>query len=194
MERFNTLDDLLQMSWNLLFQAAVQSRDPFRTPILSTINNGLPNARILVLRQVQISERQLLFYTDKRSPKVLELQANPNVCLVFWNPDKRIQIRAYGAMQLVQNTTFTKETWQNMPARSRKDYATMQPPSSSLEHLNAPLPSLSDEAISADSFENFAVLAAHINHLDCLHLHREGHQRAAFHWKNSTWDKTWLVP
>lgn len=200
MERFNGLDDVLSTAWNLLFRATVQRRDPYRTPVLSTINQeNIPDARTIVLRETKVQKRQLIFYTDTRSPKVEELKANPNICLVFWNPSRNVQVRASGRMLLEQGNAFSKEYWDKIAPKNRRDYSTINAPSNRSEKSEGFLPDFWEAADltpqnTEAAFENFTVLVAQIDKLDCLHIHREGHQRAQFTWNGKAWDKTWLVP
>lgn len=199
MERFHQLDDMLQTTWNMLFRGATQRRNAFRTPILSSIQQDMPNARMVVLRKTNVATRQLLFYTDIRSPKVKELQANPNSCLVFWHPNKHLQVRAYGTIEIEAQNDFAKSIWDTIAPKNRKDYASLLAPSSSTDtpdnflapHWNVDTVTATD---TTENYQNFAVLVATIERLDCLHLHSEGHQRTEFCWNGKHWDSTWLIP
>ncbi len=199
MERFEQLDDVLRSAWNLLFRSTVQRNDPFRTPVLTTINDDLPNARTVVLRSVDTTQRTLVCYTDYRSAKVAELQTNSETCWVFWNATRKIQIRAYGAIAIHHNDEVAKAQWQKIPVRNRKDYSTKAAPGTIQVSLENQLPDFWNESgldiqKTEHFFESFVVLACEVTKIDWLHLHREGHQRALFTWQSEQWNSDWLVP
>ncbi|MEM9991346.1 MAG: pyridoxamine 5'-phosphate oxidase family protein [Bacteroidota bacterium] len=199
MARFNNLEDIARTAWNLLYRATVERNNAFRTPIFTTSRAGMPNARTLVLREVNVQERQLLFYTDYRSPKVQELQASPNVCLVFWSSNRNVQIRAYGRTTIEYQNDVAKAYWEKIAPKNRRDYSTLISPSTSISAEEAYLPNFwQQQDITTQqtdyAFRHFALLSVLVEELDILHLHRAGHQRAKLYWKNEQWQKTWLVP
>ncbi len=62
---------------------------------LATVDkNGMPEARMVAIRH--FDEKGLVFYTDKRSPKVTAITTKPNVALaLYWEPlQKQIRIQA----------------------------------------------------------------------------------------------------
>ena len=81
------------LSWyRRAFKARVVMPDAM---ILATATrSGLPSARAVALRG--IDERGLVFYTDRRSRKGKELNANPRAALVFYWGEIGRQVRVSG--------------------------------------------------------------------------------------------------
>jgi pyridoxamine 5'-phosphate oxidase len=63
--------------------------------------DGMPSARVVLLRQVD--ERGFVFYTNYRSRKGRELDANPRAALVFYWPELQRQVRVEGRVELVSD-------------------------------------------------------------------------------------------
>ena len=78
----------------LLKQAINDSTSPARTPVLISVSaDGLAQGRTVVLRGFNRQQRQLQIYTDVRSAKVAQLQAQPTCTLVVYQPNPMIQLR-----------------------------------------------------------------------------------------------------
>jgi pyridoxamine 5'-phosphate oxidase len=83
------------------FQAAVDAQlaEPGAMTLATATADGVPSARMVLLRG--FDERGLVFYTNYRSRKAAELDANPRAALVlFWSALHR-QIRVEGAVEKV---------------------------------------------------------------------------------------------
>jgi pyridoxamine 5'-phosphate oxidase len=81
---------------------------------LATADAGAaPSARIVLLKGVD--ERGFVFYTDYRSRKASELEANPRAALVFYWPELERQVRVTGRVSRVSRT----ETEQYFATRPR---------------------------------------------------------------------------
>lgn len=61
--------------------------------------DGVPSARIVLLKGVD--ERGFVFYTDYRSQKGADLEANPRAALVFHWPEVERQVRVSGGVERV---------------------------------------------------------------------------------------------
>jgi pyridoxine/pyridoxamine 5'-phosphate oxidase len=71
-----TPEEIRTQIWKELGRASLDRHHEWRTPVLASADaDGLPEARTVVLRQVDAVAGQLTFYTDSRSPKVAQLQA-----------------------------------------------------------------------------------------------------------------------
>ncbi len=64
---------------------------------LATVNNGVPNARIVLLKG--FDKRGFVFFTNYKSQKGSELKANDNVCLVFFWKELERQVRITGVAE-----------------------------------------------------------------------------------------------
>ena len=198
MERLQTLENFLTRSWDLLFQAATKRNEPLRNTILSTYDGQAPQSRVIVLRKVDKQNRNLLFFTDYRSPKVQEIIQHPAVSVLGWHDKRNVQIRMIGQASIEKDTTSTKSYWEKLNTRGRTSYATTKAPGLPQEAYSTGLPDFWNKTSSPSetniAYENFCLIHVTINLMDCLHLHPEGHERASFEWKEDKWDMKWLVP
>jgi pyridoxamine 5'-phosphate oxidase len=198
MNRFRDLDHFHRQSWDLLFRAAESRNDPMRTPMMATYDGAQSRLRTIVLRQVDKAARQLLFFTDTRSPKVRHLEAHPQVAITFWHPNRKVQLRIQGAVTLQQGGEAARRFWDHLSIRGRESYATLQAPGTPAEADTTGLPAewsdITDKSASDFAFTNFLLIYVTVSEVDALHLHREGHQRGRFVWENDDWNMSWLVP
>ena len=173
--------------WNWLQKATSNSRHPFRYPTVITSMNGVPNARTMVLRDVVAYK--LIFFTDIRSPKVRELQQNPNLCIHVYDSKKRTQIIVRGIANIEENHP-KMDMWKEAGKRRPDDYITSQPPS-------RPLSENDNVEFIAKSFEeHFCVVSVDVNCVEILRLQNPMHQRWRWNWDidDGNWKKTQLVP
>mgnify|MGYP006196394707 CR=1 FL=1 len=89
-----TPEEIRPQIWKELGRASQDRHHEWRTPVLASADpDGLPDARTVVLRQVDALAGQLTFYTDSRSPKVAQLQTQAAAMLVFWSARLSWQLR-----------------------------------------------------------------------------------------------------
>lgn len=79
-------------------------------------NNGLPSARIVLLKG--FTERGFVFFTNYASNKGKELDENPRAALVFFWKELERQIRIEGAVEKVSNEE-SDAYYHSRPAASR---------------------------------------------------------------------------
>lgn len=198
MERFTKLDDFQRQAWNLLFRATIEHNSPLRTPALATTDGrGTPRVRTVVLRKSDTEKRSLYYFTDIRSEKCRELKQQPKASALFWDPKRRIQLRCTGQIDIRHGDDEATAFWNDISKHGRKAYATQHAPGTPLEACSTGLPdNWSDQGLAETDIyrENFALLEHQIDVVDALHLEREGHQRAEFHWESDQWRRSWLVP
>lgn len=161
---------------------------------------GHPCARTVVLRGVDPTEGTVRIHTDRRSPKVAHLRANPTCELLAYDPQARRQIRIRAASQIVTEGELFERVWANTPTRSRRCYLAPHPPSA---RTDGPTPNLPeafrstdpDEAASESGKRHFAVILASIQHIDVLDLAHDGHRRCRFDLRACTGvSASWLAP
>ncbi len=183
------LTELLDGLWRELSRAVHDKHHAWRTPVLASVampDDGSPsaNARTVVLREVKAEARQLLIYTDTRSPKVAQIAANPNATLLFWSPQKHWQLRVSATVALLTDEAEVAQRWQQVKSSpSAGDYLSPLAP-------GAVLPS--DSPAQLGLAPHFGVLVATATHFDWLELGRSGHRRAGFDLVNG--QARWLVP
>ncbi|HET8806866.1 MAG TPA: pyridoxamine 5'-phosphate oxidase family protein [Methylophaga sp.] len=165
-----TQSSILTNIWAELAAAVDKKDHAWRTPVLATSNrNGRPATRTVVLRDVDADKWQCQFYTDKRSAKCQQIQAEPTGELLFWCPDLKWQLRAEVDYQLLTSGQLVEQVWQKIAATpAANDYLSLQPPGSELH-----------TATNATAYiPNLAVIIATIKQIDWLALTEAGHQRA----------------
>ena len=153
-----------------LEEALVEKRHPWRVFTLSTVDQACrPQSRTVVLREVDAQSWLIRFYSDARSPKILQLQHNPNVSLCFWNPQIKQQLRAEGVARLMRDTKEIDARWQSVKdGPTVGDYTTKLTPGSEVD----PLVEFVEE-------NWFCVVEIKVSSFDLLQLNRKGHQRVA---------------
>lgn len=173
----------------LELQRATKDRHhEWRTPVMATVDpDQLPQARTVVLRQVDASLSQLQIFTDHRSPKVAELAASPHATLVFWSTRLSWQLRVR-ARAAVQATGAEVETvWARVSqSAAAGDYLSACAPGDALPTTQT--------ANTADADlhtpHHLAIITLQVQDIDWLELARSGHRRAVF--SADQW--AWRVP
>ena len=180
-----TFEEIYHQIWKELGRATQDRHHEWRTPVLTTVGlNGLPNGRTVVLRRADADTRLLNIYTDRRSPKALELKNNPQAQFVFWSTRLSWQLRVRTKVQVLTTGPFVESLWQQVRhSKAASDYMAYAAPGEVFSSEN-----------SLSSTENeetyFAVLQAEVVELDWLELSRSGHRRAKF--SGDTW--RWVSP
>ena len=83
--------------------------------------------RLVALRNVS-NDLKLTFFTDKRSKKVLHIKENPRVSLLFYHPEKLLQLRIEGMATINSDQFQIQKTWETIGNEARKDYLTTEAP------------------------------------------------------------------
>ena len=169
-------DSLRKQIWQQLQRASVDKHHEWRSPVLVTNSldsslNNWPDARTVILRAVDLNSNKLTFYTDSRSPKVVQLLTNPNALLVFWSKRLNWQLRIKVSISVITDGELHQKTWAIVKqSASAKDYLSSAAPGELLTNNNNQ-PQLATP--------HFAMLAAQVINIDWLALNRDGHQRAS---------------
>src|SRR5690554_4534009 len=153
-DEYKHLNDQL---WSELEQAVTDRQHGWRTPVLATVDaDGLPDARTVVLRAADRARQTLKVFTDQRSPKVVQLQANPQAQLVFWCPSRQWQLRARVAVTIDLNSDQTTAIWTRIrQTAAAGDYLTAEAPGSPLSD-QAPL-SVDQHALCVMEFKTMSL-------------------------------------
>ena len=132
---------------------------------LNTAENGHePDLRIVVLCGVD-PERNLLFYTDSRSPKMEQFKANAKACILLFDQASMMQLRIYGEVLVDTQSEECVKTIHDLTEQSRINYTTLEAPGTI---------SSSKVILYDDRTIHFALLKFHSTKFDLLHLRREG--------------------
>lgn len=174
--------------WKTLVRASVDKKHPWRVVGFGTTGHHGPQVRSVILRGVDTAEHSLVFYTDRRSQKMADIDHDPRVALLFWNPRSNVQLRVCGIAAPQASELIVNSLWERIPDYARKDYATLSAPGSAID---TSMPGLAFETAR----NNFVVLNVLVEHMEMLCLDRAGHVRRA--WtrnSHSGWTQTDLIP
>jgi hypothetical protein len=183
------LDDLSNASrtWAKVaawLTAGVSSpRHPFHWPSVATVGaDGFPESRVVVLRQFDPAEREVVFHTDERSPKVADLRRDPRCGFLLYDPDQRVQVRLRTTVALHHADESARREFDALPPHTRASYAALTPPGAEMPPdapFDYPPRPPVDEVMA---FENFVAVVCLIRDVDVLELHEHGHRRAKLWW------------
>ena len=201
-DHHNDLAGTLKFAWQMLGRGVHDRRSAFHTPVLATQSPSGPEARVLVMRALDVDTRTLTFHTDTRSPKLLQLQADNRVALTFYDAPRKTQLRLNGSARLHVNDALSQRRFKGSRPSSLRCFLGAAPgvispvPASGLP---ADLEGREPEWAELHPAEaNFAVLNVAVHQLEWLHLHTAGQRRALFKWADGLADcdcaMQWLNP
>jgi len=187
-----TQEDLLNIykrEQQYLVEAIKNGSDPHHFFSLSTIRDNNAESRMIVLRDVTLSPFKIFFNCDIRSPKANQLQNQNNCTALFYNQERRIQMRLKCNIYLHYNNKLSKKVWENTPFQSRKCYMGSLNPSSELKAWDPNVPPKyidrdPNEEDSYNGYNNFMHVELEIMYCDILELHYNGHIRFGINNKN----------
>jgi len=178
------LDDLAAIEaavWKELEAAVHDKAHSWRQAVLATADGERADARTIVLRELDRETRQLIFFTDARSPKVRQIGARPQGTMVLWSEALGWQLRLPVELEIETEGLAVSSRWARLKMTpGAHDYLSPLPPGSPLDR---PAP-------ERGTREYFAVVKARIGAIDWLELHAEGHRRALFDERS----RRWLAP
>jgi pyridoxamine 5'-phosphate oxidase len=163
--------------WQELTRCTVDRHHEWRTPVLATIGlDGTPQARAIVLRQALKVTQSLTFFTDKRTPKVAELSAQPVGMLTFWSKRLGWQCRVALSFQVHMDGPEVDAAWARISqSAAAKDYLALVAPGSPIVGNDC------DENNAANNMShNLALLTGRISSIDWLELGQSAHRRIKF--------------
>jgi pyridoxamine 5'-phosphate oxidase len=183
MLRLSTLDAIEAAMWIELSRAARDKAHAWRTPVVATVDDSVSppraDARTVVLREVDEAQRRLVFFTDSRSPKAMQMSRHPHATVVFWSSVLNWQLRCDVALSIDVDSPTVASRWSRIQSSAAaSDYLSFAPPGSPLDGTARP---------PLDQ-PHFAVVAAQVQSIDWLELNPTGHRRASF----SCGERCWL--
>lgn len=198
-----TLPELDRDCWKQLVSAPARAQNGggsgFKTMTLATrtLDQGV-DARTVVLRQADETARLLWFHTDVRAAKVMQLEAFPDVVLLFWDEKRQVQLRLRAETTVHIDDAVADAQWKNLRVSSRKMYLSEQTPGTQQPVPYPGFPAalgenLPTEAESEAGRPNFAAVACQILEMEYLHLSRKGQARAWFRYAPEP-TFSWLAP
>lgn len=183
-----TESEIRQRIWMELQRATHDRHHEWRTPVLATVGtDGLPQARTVVLRQVDAKLGTLQIYTDSRSPKVAELTARPGLSMSFWSKRLGWQLRVRAVSSVQRTGLEVDAVWVRVSqSPAAGDYLSTSAPGDVLPDAGA-VPAAAPDLRSS---HHLAIITAQVHEIDWLELARTGHRRAVL--TNDVWE--WRVP
>lgn len=133
-----TLVEVHETAWHLLAHAVADRKHPFHQPVLATVDNGTPQARVVVLRRVWAppspgsptgsppdrpspdrpspdrpglddARGALAVHTDVRSPKVQQLASQPVASWTFYDSSAGLQIRLLTRARVISRASLDQD-------------------------------------------------------------------------------------
>ncbi|MGA0610334.1 pyridoxamine 5'-phosphate oxidase family protein [Caldimonas sp. KR1-144] len=184
--RFESLGPLEAALWRELMMAAHDREHGWHSCVLAThdAHDG-PDARTVVLREVDPERRQLFIYTDARSAKHRQLDADARAMLVCWSPQLGWQLRLRLICEVRSEGLDVTSRWAQLRSRpSARDYLAPLAPGVALPDDPARQPQAAPTSVERT---HFALIGAQVLSVDWLELHRDGHRRARFDAHGARW-------
>ena len=192
------LPAILAHAWQLLVRGGADRKSPVHTPVVASVDgDGLPQARVMVLRKADPADGTLRFHTDARSPKVAQLDGQA-VAVLAYHAAEQVQLRISGLARIGRSVDEVDAIWNQSTLFARRCYLAEAPPGTPLLGPASGLPAWIEgqqptpEQI-APARANFAVLWVGVTAIDWLHLANSGHRRALFRARDG-WTGEWLAP
>lgn len=188
-EKKDSLEEIFKAITHELHRGALDKKHPFRFVVLATHSQSFPDTRYVVLRSVS-KTLEMSVFSDFRTEKVKSIVANPNVSLLFYHPQKRVQLRVSAKAFIHQQNEIANREWTKIQGEAQKAYNSSLPPGEMIEDLNRAYSW--NEDLTDPS--NFAVIKVIPEKIDVLQLSGMEHIRASFKRKETIWKGSWLVP
>ncbi len=179
--RLATLEEVETAVWRELGACATDKAHPWRTCVLATVDGERADARLIVIREVDARQKQLLFYTDERAGKVRQLLNRPMGTMVMWSQPLGWQLRCRVRLAVEMSGLAASSRWARIKlSPAAQDYLSPLPP-------GAPIDALAPPTHGTVKRDYFAVIDATVDALDWLELHPQGHRRAIFDAQGARW-------
>ena len=163
------------------------SQNIFRLLTVITSHQNIPNARTMVLRDV--IDNRFIFFTDRRSHKIQEIQSNPQTCIHHYDRESKIQFLFKGLLRpLLSHPKMP--IWKQMAMQRFHDYGANCPPSTYINDISE------IDYSEQEASENFWVLAFSAQIVEIVQLAPPKHLRFQWIFDNSTnrWKQHQMVP
>lgn len=191
------LTDTLDQAWACMAAGAAPGPSRFSMVQVASIGeDGAPRARTVVIRAVDEGARTLAFHTDRRSPKVKELRADPRITIIGYDMEAGQQVRIQGAAKLHIGDSEAMAAWGGVRRDSRMNYSGDFAPGEVLDDPQAGdvkrgASGPDDQSIG---FDKFCRVVVEVHTIDWLNLAADGHKRAVHVWAGDRWNSDWVAP
>ncbi|MGB5403097.1 MAG: pyridoxamine 5'-phosphate oxidase family protein [Robiginitalea sp.] len=160
---------------------------PFKFSTLATLGLGnLPRLRTVRIRDFDPQNMRLTFYTDSRSKKILHIKENNKVSLLFYHPEKLLQLRMEGLAVREKDEEILEGLWDRIEERSQLDYLTASAPGTEIQN-----PDKIEYIKERTYFSAVYILPFKI---ELVQLKRPNHIRIRYSKREGDWKSDYLVP
>ncbi|WP_340105144.1 pyridoxamine 5'-phosphate oxidase family protein [Rhodohalobacter sp. 8-1] len=192
-QKDHSLDKAFNEVHDQLKRAGVDTRHKFRFFSVATVNASkkiIPQSRMVVLRSFS-DDWAFEFYTDHRTSKVEEIESNPIISALFWDPSKRVQVRIEAEAAIHNQDDLAESRWKDVQGDAQKAYTPVVSPGSVVDK-----PEDAHKWPDAYRYDYFTVIVCSAVKIKALQL--SGMEHLAFLCKRShesdSWDKNWIAP
>ncbi|GAA3509498.1 pyridoxamine 5'-phosphate oxidase family protein [Aquimarina addita] len=181
------MSDIIFSSIVVDLKNALENKEhPFRYFTLATSDiNYSPRLRTVVLRNVD-KDLTLMIYTDHRSKKVTHILEHEVVSLLFYDPERLLQITMRAKATIVTDPHTLKTMWSQVPVGSRKSYTSELAPG---QEIKDP-----DEIDYLDERHFFSAIQIIPERIEYLRLKRPNHIRVLFKKNKNNWKGNFIAP
>lgn len=188
----HSIDEIKENINAVMKMASEDTIHPFRLFSAATYDSekNLPESRMVVLREF-LPDWTIRFYTDHRSQKVKQLRENPNLALLFWSADMKLQIRMHARSTIHYQNQVSKENWRQIGGHSTRSYTTQKSPGTAIGNSG-----ISYEYDTTLGDRHFCVIDACPLQIKTLELQKPDHLAIEFNRKSASqdWEGKWIVP
>ncbi|HSK73447.1 MAG TPA: pyridoxamine 5'-phosphate oxidase family protein [Pyrinomonadaceae bacterium] len=191
--------EILKKIWKHLDLGVLEREHPFHTPTFATLDDGAPSLRVVVLRRFWRRPPRVAFHAHSGSPKIKQIEENPQVYWLFYNPKEKFQLRIKGTAIIHTADELAEEQWCSTELFSRRCYIGEAPSQASEKPtFGFPKDLIERQPTKEESEQgraNFVVVSSTIETIDCMELDVKGHRRSLFVWnENGELETKWLTP
>lgn len=191
--------EILKKIWKQLDLGMLDRNHPFHTPVFGTSFQCQANLRVVVLRRFWRRPPQLAFHTHFNSPKIKEVQSNPQVSWLFYHPSEKLQLRIKSKAIIHTDDDLAEEQWLATGFFSRRCYVAEAPTQITKKATSGMPAEIIERQPTKEESEvgraNFAVISSTIDSIDCLELDVKGNRRSLFLWnEKGELETKWLTP
>jgi len=155
---------------------------PFKFGSLASSYKKKPEQRMVVIRE--ITNNELIIYTDNRSQKIEHFKKNNKASLLFYDSETMEQLILKGVIKI--ENTDTNKVWKTIPKFAHRDYTSVLAPGTSIT---------SEIAEYSETKHNFCYLKFTFDSIDYLNIDKPCNKRVQFSLdQNNSWKGTYVVP
>lgn len=185
----NSPSEVFSIVKHELHRGALDKKHPFRYLVFGTQGDAAPDLRHVVLRKGD-EDLNIFMYTDSRTQKVKSIQADPNVSLLFYHPQKRAQIRISGQAYLHHQDVLATAHWNRVQGEARKAYNSLIAPGLSIFQPEEAF--FWNEDLSSN--QHFMLIRIIPYSIEALQLNVLEHLRIRFAREEESWTGSWIAP